>query len=715
MNKRQKLVQEQFLNDEERVIKRLKTVYNQSYKDITDKIKTLDSSIASLQKALADVGEDEIGNLAAAYLKNMPHLTPDEAKETLQSMIQSKVYQKNFQQALGKQVDDVLGKMLDKEFTTVSDYLNECYENGFMGTMYDLQGQGIPLCFPLDQEAMVRAVRLDSKISKGLYSRLGEDVDLLKRKITAQVSRGISTGMSYKQVAQQLAGASNIGFNNAVRIARTEGHRIQAQSAMDACYKATEKGADIVKQWDAALDARTRESHAQVDGEIRELDKKFSNGLMFPGDPSGGAAEVVNCRCALLQRARWALDEEELEELKRRAEYFGLDKSEQFEDFKKNYLKASDDGINESVYGLKAPVRPKRSDFDDEDAYLAARNKYREDREKYQARIDDAVQNNLARKRQYATPDDIKEWAKRHNIEIADEVFDKVDIRAFDDYIKVADQLLEKYPGVLDSIENVGGKYRIGIGSTGDELANALGGFQFGDAFENYEGVLHQYFDSISMGDLVQGNGTIQGLYKHEFGHNLQFAMKQNLPSASKRVEFDRDVVKSLMNADGVSEYAKTNVDELFAEAFAAYESGAKSELAEEFGKLLDRWKTPTSTKINNVLTNAGKDDIMKSLTIGRSIGAKAKNYPVKLLDSRQHVRLSEGQTITGRVFAGKGTGTEIRERFRLEADYKIPANKWEKVSGEGIILVDGKQVKAELHWYEADGEVFEMKVKRYL
>lgn len=67
-----------------------------------------------------------------------------------------------------------------------------------------------------------------------------------------------------------------------MRIARTEGHRIQCQSGMDACYKAKEKGANVVKQWDATLDVKTRTSHVQVDGEIRELDEKFSNGLMFP-------------------------------------------------------------------------------------------------------------------------------------------------------------------------------------------------------------------------------------------------------------------------------------------------------------------------------------------------------------------------------------------------------------------------------------------------
>lgn len=343
MNKHQKLVQQKFLNDEEIVIKRLKQVYNRSYKDITGKISDLDSSIAQLQKVYKSVGDDEIGDLAAAFLgsKGQQVFTPAEAKETLQSMIQSKVYQKKYQEALKKQVGDVLDVMQVEEFKTVSDYLKKSYEDGFIGTMFDLQGQGIPMCFPLDQEQMVRAVQLDSKISHGLYSKLGEDIQMLKNRITAQVSRGISTGMSFQQVAQQLAGTTNIGYNNAIRIARTEGHRIQCQSGMDACHKAKDMGANVVKQWDSTLDSRTRESHTFVDGEIRELDEKFSNGLMFPGDPAGGAAEVINCRCALLQRAKWALDEDELQTLQDRAAFFGLDKAATFEDYKKKYIEAA--------------------------------------------------------------------------------------------------------------------------------------------------------------------------------------------------------------------------------------------------------------------------------------------------------------------------------------------------------------------------------------
>ena len=108
-------------------------------------------------------------------------------------------------------------------------------------------------------------------------------------------------------------------------------------------------------------------------------------------------------------------------------------------------------------------------------------------------------------------------------------------------------------------------------------------------------------------------------------------------------------------------------------------------------------------------------DGIMKEMDVGRSVGAASKKYAVKMPGSRDHVRLAEGQTVSGKTFAGKGTDTEIRERYRLEVAYKKPADSFEKVSGNGYIIVDGKKRYVELHWYESENEVFEMKVKRFL
>nr|WP_243861647.1 phage minor head protein [Coprococcus comes] len=133
--------------------------------------------------------------------------------------------------------------------------------------------------------------------------------------------------------------------DSTIRIARTEGHRIQNEAALDGQHEAKKKGADIVKQWDSTLDGRTRDEHRECDGQIREIDEPFDVGgekMQAPG-VGGSAKNVCNCRCCLLQRAKWALDEDELEELKERAAFFGLDKSKDFEEFKQKYCQLPED------------------------------------------------------------------------------------------------------------------------------------------------------------------------------------------------------------------------------------------------------------------------------------------------------------------------------------------------------------------------------------
>ena len=127
--------------------------------------------------------------------------------------------------------------------------------------------------------------------------------------------------------------------------------------------------------------------------------------------------------------------------------------------------------------------------------------------------------------------------------------------------------------------------------------------------------------------------------------------------------------------------------------------------------KRINTWAEKKKKK-NYIVENTPKNSIIK---VSRSVGAAGKNYPVKMLDSKQHTKLAEGQRIEGSTFAGYGTDREIRDRFRLERDYGISADKWEKVGGKGYVIVDGKSILAELHWYEAEGEIVEMKVKRYL
>lgn len=311
MNKAQKEVQQAQLDDEKKVIKLLELVYEQAKKDCEQKIREL--------SARTDL-------------------------ENLQSII----YQKQYQEAIKKQLDGILEELHTNQFTNIADYLQKSYNNGFIGTMYDLHSQGIPMIIPIQQEQVVKAVQTDSKLSSNLYTKLGEDTNYLKKSIRAELSRGVSSGSTWNEMAVHIAKGMNSPFrksyNNAIRIARTEGHRIQNEAALDGQHGAKKKGADIVKQWDSTLDGRTRPEHREADGQIRELDEPFNIGgekMQAPG-VGGSARNVCNCRCCLLQRARWALDEDELNTLKERAEYFGLDKTDDFGDFKNKYLKAQE-------------------------------------------------------------------------------------------------------------------------------------------------------------------------------------------------------------------------------------------------------------------------------------------------------------------------------------------------------------------------------------
>ena len=271
MNREQKEVQQTFLDSEKAVLKRLEANYKEALTDINAKI-------ASLQSR-------------------------DDAD------LQHVIYQVEYQKALKVQVQTVLDQLHNNNFETVSEYLTESYEEGFVGTMYDLQGQGIPLVFPIDQKQVTIAIQHETKLSEDLYTRLGKDTKLLSKQIATEISRGIVNAAMYSEIARNIAAYAGISKNKAMRIARTEAHRIQCKATADAQWKAKEKGADVVKQWDASLDDKTRDTHRQLDGQIRELDEVFEvqgKKAMMPGG-FGDPAEDCNCRCALLQRARWAL------------------------------------------------------------------------------------------------------------------------------------------------------------------------------------------------------------------------------------------------------------------------------------------------------------------------------------------------------------------------------------------------------------------------
>lgn len=131
--------------------------------------------------------------------------------------------------------------------------------------------------------------------------RRGIDLQYGKQRISASVTSGILRGLSIYGIADDLqATIINMNRASAVRTARTATTGAQNAGRQDTYEAAVEQGIKLKKEWMATLDDRTRVSHAEIDGERVEYDKRFSNGLMFPGDPSGSPAEVYNCRCTMV-------------------------------------------------------------------------------------------------------------------------------------------------------------------------------------------------------------------------------------------------------------------------------------------------------------------------------------------------------------------------------------------------------------------------------
>ena len=298
-------------------------------------------------QAMLDDEKETIKALEKAYQRAIRRI--DNHIRILESdeMTQSKIYQKRYQEAMKAQINAALDELHKKSNQTIEEYLTRSYQHGYVGTMYSLHKQGMPILAPIDQRAVTRAVRTDSKLSGRLYGELGVDMQKLKKTIRREISIGISIGSDYNMIARQVQISSGIPLKRAKTIVRTEGHRIQQQSADDARNAAKGQGCQVVKQWDAVLDGNTRTDHRILDGQIREVGEPFEidgKKAEYPG-AFGRPEEDCNCRCVALTRAKWALDADELQTMKDRAKFFGLDKTEDFQDFEKKYLKAAEKAV----------------------------------------------------------------------------------------------------------------------------------------------------------------------------------------------------------------------------------------------------------------------------------------------------------------------------------------------------------------------------------
>ena len=149
-----------------------------------------------------------------------------------------------------------------------------------------------------DYHAYLRRRLRDRRFDKSVKRAIREGVPLTKEIRERMV-------LAYRRRALRYRGEV---------IGRTESLRAANVSQMHALEGVIEKGGirdrqNAKREWQATLGSpRTRDTHADVHGQIRTLDETWTVGnseLRYPGDPLGEAKETIQCRCHTVSVVDW--------------------------------------------------------------------------------------------------------------------------------------------------------------------------------------------------------------------------------------------------------------------------------------------------------------------------------------------------------------------------------------------------------------------------
>lgn len=304
MKKVEKEVEQVLLNNEKGVLKQLEQTYIKALADIKGRLRLL------------------------------------QTREETQSVI----YQIDYQKSLEKQINAILGVLQQDNITNIQDFLNHMYEDGYIGIQYELMQQGVPVVTSINQTEVATSL---FKKTGGMTFGYREQRHLkeFKQIVKDTITRGIASGSTYRDIANQLSVVTGEELYKSYRIARTEGHRITTEAKLNSMKKAKQQGADVVKQWDATLDGKTRDKHRKLDGQWVEVDEYFEvqgEKVKAPGKFKH-KGDNINCRCILLTRPRWAVEKNRVKSAKIKDEYGKevekLIEVKNYEDYKKGYYK----------------------------------------------------------------------------------------------------------------------------------------------------------------------------------------------------------------------------------------------------------------------------------------------------------------------------------------------------------------------------------------
>ena len=224
-------------------------------------------------------------------------------QEDLDAWKKGQVFQGQQWQAKHDQILDTMHRTNE----VATNMINGQTQNVFMANAnymsYSMEHDtGINFGFGIyDNATVVNLIKDDPQLLPKWKIDQPKDYTWSNKKLNRSITQGIIQGESLDKIADRLSNKLVSQNKDKMKtFARTAMTGAQNSGRLTSMRNAKDLGIDLQKEWMATLDSHTRDSHADVDGERVDINSKFSNHLMYPGEPGGAPAEVYNCRCTMV-------------------------------------------------------------------------------------------------------------------------------------------------------------------------------------------------------------------------------------------------------------------------------------------------------------------------------------------------------------------------------------------------------------------------------
>lgn len=537
--------------------------------------------------------EAEIRKNYQKLLQELRHYMADEYSHYAEDdrltydILQRNGYYARFLEEVEQKIDDISPEVR----RTIRSTVEQTYEHTYNGMIDCVQkaATGVDLgvlkgCTP---EVIKRAV--ENPISKlTLNDRLEKHRKEIIYDIKQDISVGLMNGDRYSTMANRIKKSVEGDYKKAIRIARTETHRVREVGNHDAAVfvndalKNSTAGVQMMKTWRTMKDERVRPAKAK--GRNQKYDHRKMEGISIPIDeefmlPSGAkaaapgqsgvAGEDINCRCYLSYGLQKVSESDKIETSKK-TEFEPAKTIKEANEYAKNVLE-----INAEYKGLDI-----RCVNEWNRGLTDMKQKFPELFKEKLCFVGESHERNAAVK-QFVYEERLRRYAQVGSTgKIAE-----------DEAKRYASSFIRKYLAV-DKNEMASSW------TPGGDFAQFSGICMNKGFFKNFDEAVRSKEYQVSIKWKPKGTATIKGTFDHEFGHQLDHWLEVGKQPNIQKLFDSRSQDKI---TDDLSEYAWNNgnssrYSEMIAEGWTEYCNNPEPRpMATEIGKTIERlyeeWK----------------------------------------------------------------------------------------------------------------------------